>query len=255
MPRWTRERLRQWKHRYGLFHPLGCTLVERPPGSRVLVLAAHPDDEAIGCGGTLRKHALAGEPVVCIYLTDGVGTAGAPGLPEGDKRERIEAQARAAGAVLGVKRQVFCRERFLDVARVIGRVRTVWDEEEPELVYLPFVTDGHREHVEVNRLLLTLLDGLGNPGRLKCAAYEIWSPLEPNCSVNISGTLEAKQQAIAAYAVATEAVGYVHASTGLAAYRSLLNLSGCGYAEAFFVAPAVEYAGVVRRILGGSART
>jgi len=251
VPRKTLETVRRWKHHSGLLHPTGCTLVERPAGERVLVLAAHPDDEVIGCGGTLRKHVLAGESVVCVYLTDGAGTCGAPHLPEEEKRALIENQARKAGAIIGLKRQIFCRERFLSAAEILDQVVRICQEEKPEVLYLPFVTDSHVEHIEVNRLLLRLLESAAGASRTTCVGYEIWSPLSPNRSVDISGTLAVKQQAIGAYRVAGDAVDYVHASTGLAAYRALLNLSGKGYAEAFFVAPAAEYGALVRSVLAG----
>lgn len=251
VPRRALQTIKRWKHDRGLFHPLGCTLVERPPGGRVLVLAAHPDDEVIGCGGTLRKHALAGESVVCVYLTDGAGTCGAPHLPEEEKRVLIENQARKAGAIIGLRRQVFCRQRLLSAAEILDQVVNVCQEEKPEILYLPFVTDSHAEHIEVNRLLLRLLESTQGVNPMTCVGYEVWSLLFPNRSVDISGTLAVKQQAIAAYGVATDAVDYVHAATGLAAYRALLNLSGRGYAEAFFVAPAAKYAALVRSVLAG----
>ena len=40
-------------------------------GKRVLVFAPHPDDETIGCGGSLALHAKAGDPVKVVILTDG----------------------------------------------------------------------------------------------------------------------------------------------------------------------------------------
>lgn len=249
IPRKALETIKHWKHDTGLFHPLGCSLIERPSGKRVLVLAAHPDDEVIGCGGTLRKHVLAGETVVCVYLTDGAGSWGAPHLPEDEKRALIESQARRAGEIIGLKRQVFCGQRFLSASEILDQVAMVCREEKPEVLYLPFVTDSHVDHIEVNRLLLRLLEAVEGMNRLTCVGYELWSLLNPNRSVDISETLTLKQQAIAAYEVAVDAVDYVHAATGLAAYRALLNLSGRGYAEAFFVAPAVEYAALIRSVL------
>jgi LmbE family N-acetylglucosaminyl deacetylase len=172
-------------------------------------------------------------------------------LPEDEKRLLIETQARRAGTLVGLKRQVFCRQRFLPAPEMLDQVALVLQEEKPEVLYLPFVTDSHVDHVEVNRLLLRLLEAVEEAKRITCVGYEVWSLLPPNRSVDISGTLAVKQQAIAAYGVANDAVDYVHAATGLAAYRALLNLSGRGYAEAFFVAPAAKYAALVRSVLAG----
>ena len=40
----------------------------------VLVCVAHPDDETIGCGGTIAKHVSNGDKVFCISMTDGVSS-------------------------------------------------------------------------------------------------------------------------------------------------------------------------------------
>ncbi|MBE9572531.1 MAG: PIG-L family deacetylase, partial [Proteobacteria bacterium] len=47
------------------YHPTNLT------GKRVLALAPHPDDETIGCGGSLAIHANAGDPVKVVFLTNG----------------------------------------------------------------------------------------------------------------------------------------------------------------------------------------
>ena len=87
--------------------------LDRPPGSRILVLAPHMDDEALGCGGSLHRHVLAGESVTVAYLTD--GRKGDPKLNAldlpADERERREErlaavrcdEARRSAAVLGVR--------------------------------------------------------------------------------------------------------------------------------------------------------
>src|SRR5690348_6988030 len=49
----------------------GPTLDWEPEAGKVVVLAPHMDDEIIGCGGTIARHAAAGASVTVVYLTDG----------------------------------------------------------------------------------------------------------------------------------------------------------------------------------------
>ena len=69
----------------------------------VLVVAAHPDDEVLGCGGTMAAHALAGRSVHVLIMTDGVGARAEGGSSAKGATNRAEA-ARRAAAILGVQR-------------------------------------------------------------------------------------------------------------------------------------------------------
>src|SRR5262245_2441565 len=79
IPRQIKRYLTLYDSRSAAFRqPRLCT---EPGGQRVLVLAPHPDDEVIGCGGTLYKHTRAGHAVTVVYMTD--GRKGDPLLYEG----------------------------------------------------------------------------------------------------------------------------------------------------------------------------
>src|SRR5438309_11946363 len=74
----------------------------------VLVIAPHPDDESIGCGGTICLHADRGDRVAAVFLTS--GAMGLPDLSEGDApRTRARESEEAAGA-LGIS-SVTCLRR------------------------------------------------------------------------------------------------------------------------------------------------
>ena len=60
----------------------------RPPGHRVAVLAPHPDDELLGCGGTMQKHRAAGESVDVVLVTSGERTASFAGTSVPERRAR-----------------------------------------------------------------------------------------------------------------------------------------------------------------------
>ena len=65
----------------------------------VLVVVAHPDDEVLGCGGTIARHASAGDKVVVLCLGDGVSSRDA--IREVDLERRREAALKAA-SIMGI---------------------------------------------------------------------------------------------------------------------------------------------------------
>src|SRR6185436_21151558 len=75
---------------------------------RVLVISPHPDDESIGCGGTLRGHVLAGDRVEVVFLTS--GEAGGHGKPPDETARIREQEAKAAGSILGVRKIEFWKQ-------------------------------------------------------------------------------------------------------------------------------------------------
>jgi len=68
--------------------------------SSVLVIVAHPDDEVLGCGGTIARHCVAGDRVAVLILADGVTSRG--DVAPADLKERQSAAGRA-NAILGVQ--------------------------------------------------------------------------------------------------------------------------------------------------------
>ena len=103
--------------------------------NRVLVISPHPDDESIGCGGTLRKHALDGDSVHVIFLTS--GERGGHGRSLEETARIREQEAKTAASVLGVKHFEFWREPdsgLQATQRVVGRLRVRLREWKPDIV-------------------------------------------------------------------------------------------------------------------------
>lgn len=176
---------------------------------RILVVAAHPDDEVIGCGGTIFRHTSAGDRVHVVILTEGA-TAQYPDDPSMVARKQQE--ARAAAGVLGVSavRFVGLPDMRLDTLPGMEIARPIEEEVRqlgPEIVYTHHAGDINEDHRRV--ALATLVATRPLPGSTVRAVYACevpsaseWggAPFHPNSYRRIDGEpLERKVEALRAY--------------------------------------------------------
>lgn len=225
-------------------------LVWEPGAERVLVLAPHMDDETIGCGATLALHAQRGAAITVAFLTD--GRYGASNLYSLGTQERERTQreltatrkmeARLALAHLGIRDVRFFDAEDGALASSRGaatKLAEVLDERRPQLVYLPSFLEEHADHRATTQVLLGALGEA--PSEIRCMGYEVWTPLFPNCLVDVSATIELKKAALLEYKSQLGEADYLHACIGLNAHRSIGLLHSHGaYAEAFQVATVRE---------------
>lgn len=191
---------------------------------RVLVLAAHPDDEVYGMGGTIAKLAFQGHEVHVLIMTDGCTAqyAGRPDLSE--IIERKHAEALTANQLLGVKEVHFGTfpDMRLDTVPHVELNRLIEgtvDAVQPEAVYTHFYGDVNIDHQMVYRSTLVA----ARPVPCQCVrelyCYRVpssteWTPqlghtvFLSNVMVDISGFEDPKEQALLAYQ--TEARDYPH---------------------------------------------
>jgi N-acetylglucosamine malate deacetylase 1 len=200
----------------------------------VLVIAPHPDDESIGCGGTLRLHADRGDRVVVVCLTS--GEQALKHLPKREVWKLREAEAAAAAEVLGVARLEFFRhpdwllDEHIDAAA--EQLAREIDRESPAAVYVPHPLDAHPDHrashVAFRRAVRDRpLDGMA------AMAYEVWTPMTRyNHLVNVDATMAAKMRAVRCHASQLESFDYDQAARGLNRYRGAMQTQW-RYAEAF----------------------
>lgn len=238
-------------------------------GARILVLAAHPDDESFGAGGTLASNVGKAEAIRVWIATDGTGQEGVPpeGAPEYAARRREEA-VRAA-AILGLEPPRFGglpdRGLAAGAESLAGAVAAVLDDFRPDLVFCPSPCEIHPDHRALARALYELVAASrpADPGHdrfrfLRMAFYELSHPLLPNTLVDIGASSGKKEQALAAFASQQAVRDYAGAIQGLNAYRRL-TLSGRGPVEAFRVVSYEEASTTsleaFRRAIGPSAIT
>ena len=213
-------------------------LVDRPPGHRVAVVAPHPDDELLGCGGTLCKHLDAGDDVSIVFVTSGERTAALSLHAKEQRVSRREAEAAAAAATLGLGPDRLMFLRYPDGGVAAGRpaatsLAQALQGLAPDLVYVPFPYEAHADHVAAAQLVAGALATVRSVRTI--SLYEVWTPLCPNTVVDVTEHFQRKIDALACYTSAIQSVDYTHTARGLAAYRSGAGLHGVGYAEAFLV--------------------
>jgi len=203
--------------------------------SRVLVISPHPDDEAIGCGGTLRSHVLASDPVRVIFLTSGEN--GGHGRPQDETAVRREREADEAAKILGVGPIEFWRQRDGKLRAhgpLVERLRGVFADWKPDLVYVTHDKEMHPDHRAAARLVRHALAKC-RPPTPEVDMYEVWTPMQKmDRIVDISDQVEDKIAAIRAHKSQCDVVAFDAAARGLSRYRGELHSwPGGNYAEIF----------------------
>jgi LmbE family N-acetylglucosaminyl deacetylase len=200
----------------------------------VLVIAPHPDDESIGCGGVICKHADRGDRVIAVFLTS--GELGLKQLQREKAWSTRENEARNAANILGIADVIFLRGPDWTLAKKIKKVavelRGVLKREKPELIYLPHPREWHPDHAAAIRVLRAALTNASKSAP-KLRGYEVWTPLtEFNHLEDISAVMPRKLRAVRAHRSQLAQIDYAAAARGLNAYRGALS-GKCRYAEVF----------------------
>lgn len=230
-------------------------------GVNVLVVAAHPDDEVLGCGGTIARHSAAGDEVSILIVAEGATSRDAAG----DATARVAAlsglrvAATDAAAVLGARppRLGDLPDNRLDTVAMLDVVKVVEEamrRESPTVVYTHHGGDLNVDHRVVFKAVLTATRPLPDSSVRAVYAFETlssteWSvpaigpPFVPNHFVDISDHLKHKHEALRCYA--SEMRLFPH-SRSHEAVEALARLRGAGSGLA-----AAEAFAVVREIVTG----
>jgi LmbE family N-acetylglucosaminyl deacetylase len=201
----------------------------------VLVIAPHPDDEAIGCGGTICGHGQRSDRIQVVFLTS--GERGIAGANEDSARAIREEEAREAGKVLRLDGMTFLRLPDLGLSERIelgaARLGEVLESQPPGIIYLPHPEDDHPDHQAALPLVRAAL--ARHPGRSlpELRLYEVWSPMTRyGWAEDISSFMAQKLRAVRCYQSQLQLFRYDRAVQGLNRYRGCLA-ARCRYAEVF----------------------
>lgn len=183
----------------------------------ILVIAAHPDDEVLGCGGTIARHARHGDAVNIVIVAEGATS-------RLDKRDRnhfeleisdLKLAAEEAASILGAQSTElldFPDNRLDGIDRIdlIKRLEYYVDKYRPEIVYLHHSGDVNIDHRRLHEAVTTACRPTPGHSVRKLLSFEIassteWQPptsgvqFQPNVFVDIGDYWELKRLALEAY--------------------------------------------------------
>jgi LmbE family N-acetylglucosaminyl deacetylase len=201
---------------------------------KVLVIAPHPDDEAIGCGGVVSLHSERGDAVDAVFLTS--GELGLKKFPCEKAWKIREAEARDCCKVLGIQEPRFLRlpDWMMgdDIERAATQLKGVLEESRPEMIYLPHPTEWHPDH----HATLPVVRAALQTAAVEVPAlrgYEVWTPMaEYQHAENITHVMPRKLRALRKHVSQMAEWDYVRAVRGLNEFRGAMA-GRCRYAEVF----------------------
>jgi len=216
---------------------------------KILIIAAHPDDEILGCGGTIARLVNEGCEAYTIILGEGITARDHTRQTQKRKPElaRLKKQVREANKAIGVK-DVFTFDfpdnRFdsvpiLDIIKVIEKIK---NKITPDLVFTHYEKDLNIDHSIVNRAVMTAMRPLSGESVKEIYAFEVLSSTEwnfplsfnPGVFFDISGAIQQKIAAMEKYNAELRNYPHPRSLEGIRLNAQQWGMkTGLTYAEAF----------------------
>ncbi|KAF5064507.1 N-acetyl-alpha-D-glucosaminyl L-malate deacetylase 1 [anaerobic digester metagenome] len=218
----------------------------------ILIIAPHPDDEVLGCGGIMAKYASSGNKVYVLIMTRGT-----PKLYGHERIENVRREAKAAQKIIGVE-----ETRFLDfpapeldtvsLAEMARAIEKVLIELQINILFLPHNGDIHNDHKVVFNAAMVAARPINNYTVKEIYCFETLSETEwahpfsndvfiPNFFVDISAFFHAKIEAMKCF---KSQLRDYPSSRSLDALEALSRFRGSTvgyhYAEAFMIIRIIE---------------
>jgi LmbE family N-acetylglucosaminyl deacetylase len=214
-------------------------------GANVLVLAPHPDDDVIGSGGTLLRLAGAGARVACVQATDGSDGWALRDLPDGARRAVRMDEARAVARAAGFA-ELDCWEAdnraFTRTEALVERLGAMLVRLKPRLVFTPFLTDIHADHLMLNAILADAIPRAGDALRdCRVLGYEVWSLAPAGMVCDVTDVRERHEALLWTYESGMKVDDFVEMCERRNYYNACRLLGRAGYAEAFHASSAADY--------------
>jgi N-acetylglucosamine malate deacetylase 1 len=214
----------------------------------ILVIAAHPDDEALGCSGTIAKHIEQGDSVHLLFMTDGV--ASRIGSNNNNAEERLTT-AKDAAQILRVSS--FTNLNFPDnqmdsipLLGIVNEVENKISELQPEIIYTHHIGDLNVDHQITHKAVVTACRPQPDFCVKEIYAFEVlssteWSapgvePFSPNVYIDITDYIDIKKQVLEVYSEEMRQPPHSRSIDNALRLNALRgNSVGVDYAEAFMI--------------------
>ena len=199
---------------------------------KCLVIAPHPDDESIGCGGIMK---LFPKNFDVISLTHG---------DENDVRYSEMHNAMNSAGINSLKMLNLKDKHIIDGQEDFKQI----DISSYDYIFIPYIFDQHKDHKAVSVLLFNKLKNKKYKENLKIAFYEVWSTINmPSHYIDISSVIEDKKQMINYHKSQIATKNYADKIIGLNSYRGLLK--SLDAVESFSIMNISDFSRVVSKIV------
>lgn len=207
---------------------------------RVLVIAAHPDDEILGVGGTILKHKSQGDEVYVCMVTK----AYEPEWSKEYMQKKLE-EAPEVDRILGVDRRIYCnlptvKLNMIPHGEFNKAIEDVIEQVDPDVIYTHSEHDLHQDHVLIfTAIMIAIRPKSGKRVKLMC--FETISSTEwsnrtfvPNVYVDITDFIEKKIEAFLRYESEVREYPHPRSEEGVRVLAKKRGIEACvEYAEAF----------------------
>ena len=219
----------------------------------ILVIVAHPDDEAIGCGGTLLKHQAQGDAITIIYMTNGVSSRTAS---SNDDCEQRKTMANTAGKYLNATQHFFYffdnKMDTIALLDITQAIESTTQKIAPDIIYTHHNGDLNIDHRIVHQAVMTAFRPTPHLKTPSIYTFEVNSSTEwntpvsafafvPTFFVDITAHMTNKRDLLTIYQTEMHSSPHTRSIDAIEALAKVRgNTVGVDFAEAFILIREVK---------------
>ncbi len=210
--------------------------------NKVLIIAVHPDDETLGCGGTLLKHKSKGDEIHWLICTETT--------PSSDfyktRKQELEQVSKmyTFDSVYNLELKTMQVDEYT-MSELISKISKIISDIQPNIIYLPFKGDVHSDHRKIFEAAYSCTKSFRYPFIKKIYMMETLSETEfapgtkedsfiPNIFVDISDFMERKIEIMKIFSSEIAEHPFPRSVRNIRALGTLRGATaGCEYAESF----------------------